>query len=543
MQRQPLKSLIKITVFALSALTLSVQPFSAYRAAGLGADNNGHSPYLIYSDDISVFSNSSSPEDAWILISLNESSIVINQVLVSAQTAPSRKYAALVTYSEERDGRRVYSLWYVNQESQKAALIGQSAENIAYGLAYAGNAFVYVINREIFRYSHITGKTEIFAGAGGLDIADMAVSPDGNTVCCSDNDNLYVIRRGKNPETTVNRTGAAISPLAVSDNAELIYYYEISAVERERTQSIYAYKDYETRYLAERRDVNDPSRAGGDWLIQCLFNADSTQAVIYNQLFVNGEPAPEYGDCWRNPVLPRWVQTMERGGSLFYGVTDFRGIMNPLLFARGDRDHIIRARISQDGKKLFFLTDDRRLSLIDGLAPDEDAEIIAADCEDFFISDSGGHIYIFNTRHELYTFDESGRPILIAEDALRWGIEPAAGTVCYVADLNVTNGDILTFTGNLYAGSGKQTRRLDSGGNVIQTEAAPRNIYFFTLLSNDSTGGFDIYKAPLSLDKTELILRVSGGVFHEYALHKSPVFIYADPADTLHSQGGAGIFY
>ena len=412
----------------------------------------------------------------------------------SSQTNLDGSKAVVLTDYSSRSGG---VLWFVTPTG--ATRIADDV--FAYLLADSGNGVAYFTgydeknNEATLNLYDTSGKRAAPVAdnafyIGGETMPGVAISPNGKSVgYITDYDERnyeftgYVKIAGKSPE----KIGNEMFAVAISDGGRYLYFQKFDVKTGEASLHVRSGRN-------EHRLAPDASN------IAIMLNSDYSEILISvydgdRRTFISrkgGERQRISGVAIHSLVMPRGAQirtvSNELANTTIYGkssFTDFVAITDEGLAyynknleatrIAGSTNNANSAKISNDGKTLYFINNSNWLSSIDPSVPGAERKEIVRNVKSFVISDDGKSVYFVENENELYHVSGNRTQVLIAED-----VEPDSLTMSYrgnrlffLMDYRSNRGGELHFSNN----GGRRTK-VSGADDVMHIRSTPANIFY-----------------------------------------------------------------
>ena len=372
-----------------------------------------------------------------------------------------------------------------------------AADVFAYRLADSGNGLVYFTdynsrdNTASLYLLDTSSKTETliaddahFTGSG---MWGVSVSPNGKSVgYVTDYDDIlnefvgYIKIDGRNAEKLGEETYA----VAISDSGRHIYYYktdidandssfhvrsgnnEFRLSPSNRSLSIMLNRDYSEVIFTDVEGRTFMSRNGSERArisgqsVQYILTARGTQVTSYANVVVYGLSS-----------LSNFVGVTEDGLAFYNSQLESHTISTTRNF--------LGAEISSDGKTLYFLANNNRLSSIDPTIPNADRNEIARNVVSFTASTDGRSVYFVNEDKELHYVSGNSAPRRIADDVYHGylAMSFSGSRLFFLVDYRDGRGGELNFSNN-----GGNRTRVAGADDVMWVTTTSTNAFFRTRL-------------------------------------------------------------
>ncbi len=320
------------------------------------------------------------------------------------------------------------------------------------------------------------------------------ISPDGESVAYAEGDAddyiLYVYKDGK--KTRIDRN---FMPLGLSDDAELLYYYN------ENSDTVYVVKNNK-----------DPEKLIGNFSsyeddAELLYNADHTQVIFYNGTnYYISENGKERHKISSKEIL-QFADYDEFGITIYQSqysstlpVNDFKEqyfidasytlrYINNKFEVIEIADDVDYFKVTESGSMIYYLDDYGDLYRSSGY--NKKFERIADDVVDFVITSNGKACYYIDDDDTLMYAEKANQSEKIADDIYRLCITHDDYAL-FVTDYSSSSG------GTLYSSHNGSTKQR-IGRDVIAVYTTPVCTYYYQW-ADDYYDSYSVYAATKKID-------------------------------------------
>ena len=382
-------------------------------------------------------------------------------------------------------------LWAATQKG--LVEVGDDVET--FQLSADGSTVAYIDEDQVlYLGSTKTGECEEIAE----DVVSVILSPNGKTV-------VYMTYEKDEPVTWLHHPkepvelGENLYPLAVSDGAKYLYCVN------EKSALVLVDKKGDTEKLCT--DVDD----GGDF----LFNKDLSQIIFCakDKWYIcvkGGEKEKLDIDTMNLSMLsPRWTQSGAFGYATVYNVKSLTGrfyygrnsvnmytivYLEKNLESEEAADDVGSVTISDDGKRVYFRTDNNRLKYVTAARPDEEVEL-AKHVYGYVVLSDGKTVCYYDEDNILYVL-KGKKTVEIEEDVFSL-YRTHDDKVLFLAERDQSG------NGTLYLIKGDKAEEISED---VHTVALRPNVTYYWEQTDDNE--YDVYAAKGT--RFELILEEAG---------------------------------
>ena len=389
---------------------------------------------------------------------------------------------AVTVYLAEDD-----TLWAVT----KKGLVELGDEVETFQLSADGSTVAYIdVDQSLYLGSTKTGECEEIAE----DAVSVVLSPNGKTV-------VYMTYEKDEPVTWLHNAkepvelGESLYPLAVSDGAKYLYCIN------EKNALVLVDKKGDTEKLCA--DVDD----GNDF----LFNKDLSQIIFCAKdkwyICVKGGEKEKISidATYLSMLTPRWSQSVTTGYAAIYNVKSLTGrfyygsgeivYLQKNLESEKVVDEVDTVTVSDDGKRVYFLTDNNRLKYVTASDPDEEVDV-AKHVYDYEVLSDGKTVCYYDEDNILYVL--KGKKTVEIEEEVFSIYRTHDDKVLFLAERDQSG------NGTLYLIKGDKAEEISED---VHTVALRPNVTYYWEQTDDME--YDIYAAKGT--NFELLLEEAGG--------------------------------
>lgn len=367
--------------------------------------------------------------------------------------------------------------------------LGDEAET--FQLSADGSTVAYIDeDQNLFLGSTKTGECEEIAE----DVVSVVLSPNGKTV-------VYMTYEKDEPVTWLHNAkepvelGESLYPLAVSDGAKYLYCVN------EKNALVLVDKKGDTEKLCA--DVDD----GNDF----LFNKDLSQVIFCAKdkwyICVRGGEKEKISidATYLSMLTPRWTQSTNTGYAAIYNVKSLTGRFyygsGEIVYLEKDlettsvADEVNTITISDDGKRVYFLSKNNRLKYVTASDPDEEVDV-AKHVYDYEVLSDGKTVCYYDEDSILYVL--KGKKTVEIEEEVFSLYRTHDDKVLFLAERDQSG------NGTLYLIKGDKAVEISEDVNTVALR--PNVTYYW---EQTDEGEYDIYAAKGT--NFELLLEEAGG--------------------------------
>ncbi|MFA5524153.1 MAG: hypothetical protein WDA24_07325 [Tissierellales bacterium] len=484
---KPLSKLLKFAIPAVLVIIAIVIASSMFSGSGVSIAKD--SINFFYEEDMVIVSGNNNPK------------FTIDGVMHSSQKSLDGSKAVVLTdYNYENGG----VLWFVTTSNQvKIAedVVGYKLSDTGKGVAYYTDFDSENSIASLYLYDTASKKTTRLSDEATFLTYEPAIiaciSPDGKSVAfTSDYDisNDEVITHIKVDNKPVEKFGENMVVLAISDGGKYIYYAKVSNDGSSASLRVKSGKN-------DNRLISDLSSVRSNTTM--ILNEDYSQ-VIFNRndkayISQKGNEATKISNSLIDSLmLPSGSQVAYNYNNFVFGVSSLENNIasnsDGLLYINdkfetarisGSPSYGYRSFVSNDGKRLVFVSSSDILYVIDPTKPDAERIELAEDVKTFISSNDGKTIYYINDVDELWCVKGTGKPTKISDDVTGQFLtmSPNSNKLFFLVDHSYDNGGELYYTNN-----GSKREKISGGEEVGSIWSTPSNIFFVTV-------DYDLYRS------------------------------------------------